>query len=277
MTPTTRPTAQVLEEQGFLILEGFLSPEQCQHLHALASLHSRAPGTANWGVRCSSFSRDSAYRTETEAVLLESVRSRLPLAALPNHEALTAQWVVNDPGGAGTPLHRDPSLVDEVSGLRSYGLWIPVTNATRETGVLGVAPGSHRSAPHRRWLDGRTWVRDLDPDPPTYYPDLAAGSAILHDHRLAHCSSPNRSELPRIAFLVALLDAAPEVCRPSPDLSRVVSYGMTRKDLRETHPYTPTASLSERRSEPIPARERLHLFRLLRAKSAPPPDRDSDV
>lgn len=96
------------------------------------------------------------------------------------------------------------------------GVWIALDDATQENGCLWIAPGSHKSGVHRRF------IRNKDPDSnellifdkaaPHYSQScftpvpVRKGTCILLHGQVLHLSAPNRSNVPRHAYTFHILE-----------------------------------------------------------------------
>jgi hypothetical protein len=100
--------------------------------------------------------------------------------------------------------------------------WVAITPATVQNGALQVLPGSHRSPllahhtvddPANMLSRGQAIAETIDAAS-TRTLVLAAGEMSIHDVRIAHASSPNRSRARRIG--VAIRYVAPHVRKTGP-------------------------------------------------------------
>ncbi len=109
--------------------------------------------------------------------------------------------------GGGLPWHQDEAYWDPRFDYQALGCWMPLDEATIESGCMSMIPGSHRSdvLPHRH-IDDDPSVHGLEtfPDPA----DIAravplptpAGGAVMHHRRTLHMSGPNVSANVRRAY-----------------------------------------------------------------------------
>ncbi len=102
--------------------------------------------------------------------------------------------------------HQDWNIVDEEKH-RSFNIWIPLVDLTKENGVIKVMPKSHR------WI--KTFRGPNLPDTfenvheeiwnamkPLY---MKAGEALIYDHRLFHASEPNQTKDLRLASVFGII------------------------------------------------------------------------
>jgi hypothetical protein len=190
--------------EGYVVLP-LLSPAG---VAALADGYAALPAPSARGFHASLFGHDPRVRHAVS----ETIRARLgpPVQALlAGFRACTGNFVVKEagPGDSTVPVHQDWTLVDEREHC-SVNVWCPLADTTPENGPLQVFPGSHRFLHTLR-----------GPGIPNPYPPLAdvirarhlrelsvrAGEAVLFDHRLVHCSPPNRTSLRRVVANLAMV------------------------------------------------------------------------
>lgn len=110
--------------------------------------------------------------------------------------------------GAPTPWHQDEAYWNPDLEYRSISIWIPFQEATLDNGCLYFLPKSHRwevQPHHSIGHDPRIHGLEMDEAP-----DMAAavacplppGGATIHLNRTAHYAGPNKSGVPRRAFIV---------------------------------------------------------------------------
>ena len=120
-----------------------------------------------------------------------------------------ASVVARSPGSdrQDLPLHQDWSFVDEARA-RSISVWVPLQDVSSGNGCMQVVPRSHlHDQPLRAIGSGFRYAgiedvlrRDHLVDVP-----LAAGDALVFDHRLIHGSHANASPDIRMAVGAVLL------------------------------------------------------------------------
>lgn len=111
--------------------------------------------------------------------------------------------------GVATPWHQDQSYHDPTQQYRNINFWLPLDGATVEGGCMHFVAGSHLGPvlPHEH----------LDPgDPQTamvaqgqdYWSangtavPCPVGSCTLHHSYMLHYAGPNKTDLPRRAYIV---------------------------------------------------------------------------
>ena len=109
--------------------------------------------------------------------------------------------------GESLPWHQDEAYWDPGFDYRALGCWMPLDDATIESGCMSMIPGSHLGdiVPHRHLNDDPNVegletisapVRAAEAVPlPT-----PAGGAVLHHCRMLHMSGPNVSANVRRAY-----------------------------------------------------------------------------
>lgn len=96
------------------------------------------------------------------------------------------------------------------------GFWFAIDNATTENGCMWALPGGHRlPVRSRSRLDATRAATVTDVFDPSPYPteglvplEAPRGTLILLDGALPHLSGPNRSDKPRHAYTLHVIDGA---------------------------------------------------------------------
>lgn len=119
--------------------------------------------------------------------------------------------IYKPPGiGAATPWHQDQAYHDPT--IRAYGVnfWMPLDDATVESGCLHFVPGSHKLdvLPHHS-INHDPRIHGLEVDDPEKWASkgiacpVPAGGATLHAAFMLHYAGPNRTDQPRRAYTLA--------------------------------------------------------------------------
>jgi hypothetical protein len=132
--------------------------------------------------------------------------------------------------GPATPWHQDQAYHDPHLTFRSINFWMPLDDATIESGCMQFVPGSHRLdvLPHRS-IGGNPAVHGLELAEPERYAPYAvacpvpAGGCTLHAAYMLHYTGPNTSERPRRAYTLIF------GTKPSPRPVAVDNYWMREK------------------------------------------------
>lgn len=111
--------------------------------------------------------------------------------------------------GGETPWHQDEAYWNPGSIYNSLSVWMPLQEVTVANGCLHFVPGSHRLEvmPHHH-INHDPRVHGLEID--DGYMDaskavacpLPAGGATFHRNRTLHYAGPNRTAIPRRAYIL---------------------------------------------------------------------------
>jgi hypothetical protein len=107
--------------------------------------------------------------------------------------------------GEALPWHQDEAYWDPAFDYTALGCWMPLDDATLESGCMSFIPGSHRGPVrvHRHVGDDprvhALVTDDVDPGLAEAVP-LPAGGALFHHCRTLHGSGPNTSPRVRRAY-----------------------------------------------------------------------------
>lgn len=184
-----------LDDEGYVLLHGVLSPTECDEI-AAAMDRAHALGE-----------RSDAFDTESGVQFVENPLryTSLVQSCVLNPLVLdAARTVVGDravlnlingrspgAGAAGQPLH-DLSRRRGRPFDKCNAIWC-LDEFTAENGATRVLPGSHLD-------DHRAVSRmgdPLDPHPDEVLVEAPRGSVVFHNSHLIHSGRPNRSDRPR--------------------------------------------------------------------------------
>jgi hypothetical protein len=110
--------------------------------------------------------------------------------------------------GGPTPWHQDEAFREPGFEYDEISIWIALTDSTIENGAIAYIPGSHRLGvlPHR--LNGGSKEANtiecyagFDPQSAAVRP-IPAGAMIIHHGRTVHGSSGNKTNNPRLAYIL---------------------------------------------------------------------------
>ncbi|TGZ58413.1 Phytanoyl-CoA dioxygenase domain-containing protein 1-like protein [Temnothorax longispinosus] len=127
-----------------------------------------------------------------------------------------SMYIYKNPGiGSEVTMHQDASYL-YVEPVKLLGFWIALEDATLENGCLWIAPGSHQSGVHRRYM------RNKDPNSQELlifdraapcYPlsnfrpvPVRKGTCILIHGQVVHFSYSNKSETSRHAYTFHVIE-----------------------------------------------------------------------
>ncbi len=110
--------------------------------------------------------------------------------------------------GGATPWHQDEAFREPGFEYDEISIWIALTDSTVENGAMAYIPGSHKLGvlPHR--LNGGSKEANtiecyagFDPTTAAVRP-IRAGAMIIHHGRTIHGSAANRTNTPRLAYIL---------------------------------------------------------------------------
>lgn len=103
------------------------------------------------------------------------------------------------------PYHQDEAFWDPGYDYRSLGVWMPLDEATVESGCMSLVPGSHLKGiqPHQlgQGDPAVTYIELKDQRQPAVPHPIPKGGASFHHCRTVHGSGPNVSDRPRRAYV----------------------------------------------------------------------------
>ena len=105
------------------------------------------------------------------------------------------------------PWHQDEGYWDPSFDYQSFGCWMPLDPATRESGCMSFIPGSHKEGVRRHaYMDGdpriTTLVLEEEPDlGKAVLQPVPIGGASIHHNRTLHGSGPNTTDRVRRAYV----------------------------------------------------------------------------
>ncbi len=240
MTPTVRLTDEQItfyHENGYLAVDAITTPEEIERMRAAYDeIFARQAGRDE-GMQFDLAGTDEDDKTATLPQILdprrysEALRDTLYEA---NAHAIARQLLGGDakmngshaifkPAGYGaeTPWHQDAAYWSPANDYHSLSVWMPLQEATPQNGCMEFVPGSHRRevAPHRHINnDPRIHGLEIVPDAVDLSGaascPLPPGGATFHDSRTLHHTGPNRSDIPRRAFI--LIFGVPPTPRATP-------------------------------------------------------------
>ncbi|XP_034937888.1 phytanoyl-CoA dioxygenase domain-containing protein 1 homolog [Chelonus insularis] len=127
-----------------------------------------------------------------------------------------SMYIYKNPGlGSEVIAHQDATYL-YVDPPKLVGIWVALDDATLENGCLWIAPGSHKSGVHRRYLrnkdSGSSELLVYDRPMPRYPASnfhavpVRKGSCIVIDGLVVHYSKPNHSEKSRHAYTFHIIE-----------------------------------------------------------------------
>ncbi|MCZ2393630.1 MAG: phytanoyl-CoA dioxygenase family protein [Chitinophagales bacterium] len=182
----------------------FLDEAEVEEL--LSFYHHNESGLGG-GYHSSMFSKSSDFRAKAHQQISKIIKDKVE-RVLDKHKIVICTYLVKDPGNMSrVGLHCDWSLTDE-SQYQSIILWIPLCDVHHDNGAMYMLDGSHRDTNSIRG-EGIEVPYDKIPDDfvlqnMTLVP-VKKGDAVIFDLSVLHCSFPNETLHPRIAFNVGLI------------------------------------------------------------------------
>lgn len=143
--------------------------------------------------------------TELKSVLLPELKRHFQ-----NYEPMMCTYITKQPGeGSETNIHQDPTFVDE-SKYVSANVWIALHDIDHQNGNMFFIKGTQRYMPSLRVTPSCPTaydeVKDLLKENITEVP-VKAGEAIVINHAVMHGATPNLSQAPRVAAVIAIRSA----------------------------------------------------------------------
>jgi phytanoyl-CoA hydroxylase len=121
-------------------------------------------------------------------------------------DCFQSQFIWKNPGAWGQPWHQDTHYFPFDKGPH-IGVWLALTEATRQNGCLSVLPGTHRDPIHHHGPDKRPnsllgyLEVDVDPDRQPVPMLMQPGDVLFFHGHLLHKSEDNRSKGMRAALV----------------------------------------------------------------------------
>jgi ectoine hydroxylase-related dioxygenase (phytanoyl-CoA dioxygenase family) len=110
-------------------------------------------------------------------------------------------------GGPETPWHQDEAYWDPQRDYNTTNFWLPLQDATADSGCMWFLPRSHEweVLPHRP-IGGNVAVHGLELDVEVDLSaavccPLPAGGCTIHKSRTLHYTGANRTDHPRLAYI----------------------------------------------------------------------------
>lgn len=172
---------------------------------AVATVVERSLPDEREGLHFSTASDDVGYRGALSRQLGELLVPALAPLLEPDARYLFGVAIHQRPGpGTGMGHHHDLSFVDDED--RSLVVWIPLVDVDAGSGTLSVLPGSHRDVDSPRGTPTfPSPFRELPHElfASRFVPvEVAAGTVVATDPRLAHHSTDNRAARDRVAVVL---------------------------------------------------------------------------
>ncbi|OWK10009.1 PHYHD1, partial [Cervus elaphus hippelaphus] len=236
------PVCLQFQEDGFLVLEGFLSADECEAMQRRIGeivakmdvpLHCRTEFSTQEEEQLLAQGSTDYFLSSGDKIRFFFEKGVFDKQALHAHDPIfrcfTHSPKVQQPhfGGEGGPAavtpHQDASFLYTEPLGRVLGLWIALEDAMLENGCLWFIPGSHRGGVSRRMVRapagsapgtsflGSEPIRDNSLFVPT---PVLRGALVLIHGEVVHKSERNFSDRSRQAYTFHLMEAAGTVWSP---------------------------------------------------------------
>jgi phytanoyl-CoA hydroxylase len=214
-TGLTAAQREFFRENGYLVLEGFLSAEAVEELREaserLQGVRDRLGGGDRLAVIKAVTLRNPAFAAAARhPKMLAAVADLIGPNLRLQHSKLN--WKPPAIGKGEVHWHQDFPFFPHTN-FDLVACMILLDDAVPENGCMRVIPGGHRLGPLSHWIDGKFAGRIADPsaiDEAAAVDLLAsAGSVTIHHCLTPHASYPNRSPNPRrgLVYQIAAADA----------------------------------------------------------------------
>ena len=221
----TQEQIESFQENGFLVLEALTTPEEVDQMREIYDrLFTERVGWAQGSQfdlagtdddgppRLPQMLGPSRFVPELKSTLyLANARSIARQLLGPEMNERNGEHMIYKPPqiGAATPWHQDQAYHDPTLSYQGVNFWMPLDNATVESGCLQFIPGSHKLdvLPHHT-INNDPRIHGLEVDNPEQYTDRAipcpvpAGGVSLHACYMLHYAEPNRTDIPRRAYTI---------------------------------------------------------------------------
>ena len=197
-----------IEKDGFVVIP-FLSESE---VNALRDIYNNISSSIeDKEFYLSIWSDSENYKGETHHKIVEVIKKKCQ-DLLDNYKHVVSNFAVKHPGdNSGFDLHQGINFIDESEGHVSITVWIPLQDVNEENGNMQVIRGSHKFFDQDvRSQHYQTPYEALKPYIKQKYLEnlpMKAGEAWIFNHRLLHCSPPNKTSNVRIATLNSMAPA----------------------------------------------------------------------
>jgi hypothetical protein len=191
-----------LAKEGFIVVP-FLEPEKVSELKVFFIENQPENLPAFYAT---AHAQDILFRNRMNEKI-KSVFDASIQEYFQDYQALGGSYVVksNRSSQVLNP-HQDWNIVDEAK-FRSFNIWVPLVDLTKENGAIMVLPESHLWIQNFRGpniKDDFQEVKDLIWDKMLTL-NMKAGEALIYDHRLFHASHANSQDNPRLACVFGII------------------------------------------------------------------------
>jgi hypothetical protein len=193
--------------RGFTIVRLLDAGEVEEVRQQLEEAHSQASvPPSECGSDQSFCTPDAAYRQRAHAIVSAAIGDRL-LSHLNGYRVVACGVINKRAGKRMVSVHRDPDVLSDPR-LVAISAWCPLIDVDETSGALMILSGSHKLPNIEAAGLPPFYARYQDALKPLCLSvRLAAGEAILFNHRLFHGSWPNRRNCDRRALRATIIPA----------------------------------------------------------------------
>ena len=234
------------QQDGYLVIQDFLSPEEVEHIRAAIARVSGQVANMEHDTPGFNFERQNGAGVFEDAAIRKGVLRKIQGAVFyvaevadvftgdtmldcmedlmgPNIYYHSSKVMFKPPGGVAKPWHQDAAYWREYAS-NQITVWIAIDDASEENGCVWAIPGSHKLGliPHvKKELQVEDSQIDLRQAAPVPVP---AGGLLIFHSLVLHMSQKNESDKTRWAIICDY------DCLPNPLI-----------DIHENAPHQPAA------------------------------------
>lgn len=191
---------QALKEEGYFIIP-LLSVHEIDFLTAF----QREVPEQNGAFIASAHLEEIEIRKSISEKLKKVIEPKIN-ELIKGVDVLGASFVIKSPGyNEILQPHQDWNIVDETN-YRSYNIWIPLVNTSKDNGAIMIMPGSHAWIETLRHSSIPCAFREVHKELIHHMItlEIPAGYALIYDHALIHASHANSTNEKRIAIAAGI-------------------------------------------------------------------------
>jgi ectoine hydroxylase-related dioxygenase (phytanoyl-CoA dioxygenase family) len=193
------------------------------------------------------FDKDSTHKREVDQKISKRVSENVHKWMI-DYEVFYSNFMIKFPGDGQIEAHQDFNFVDE-SRHTAFNLWCPLVDTSSQNGGLFVIPGSHKAFLTQRGPNIPKALTEYNETFRKYARLVPAkrGQAVIFDHKLVHCSPPNRGDTARVAIQSVLFpkEAAPVHYLFDMERRKIRAYRVTKEFILENNLWEPNTNALE--------------------------------
>ena len=198
-------------ENGYVIVPNLLNNED---IEKFSQFYNSIPAASGDTFYSSHWNSEAAYRKHVDSHIRPLLYNKVK-DLFNDYRPIYGYFLVKMPGEKGlVSVHQDWMLVDE-SKYAGITIWIPLVDTNLNNGSFQIVENSHKFLSQIRGSNTHfPYRQNLDEVHDRFLSNInmQKGDAVIFDHRLAHASLPNYTNLPRVAVgLVVLPKEAPMI------------------------------------------------------------------